>query len=140
MRVAGGVYPVQSVIEWPVAGYGASIRVTLLSTHSDDDEVGGLYSDEDFDRYFYRGLRPILRTKTRAGRLVASGFKDDGRIYYRQGGYFAQVSMQGRQSGPPAWLFSRSWILEFIYPEERREEFDRIIPLVTRSLEVTFAW
>lgn len=138
MRVSEGVSPVQSVVEWPVAGYGASVRMTLLSTNWDDD--GGLYSEGDFDRYFYQGLRPTLRTKTRAGRLVASGFKDDGRIYYRQGGYTAMASMEGRESGPPTWLWSRSWILEFIYPEERREEFDRLIPLMTRSLDVSFIW
>lgn len=140
MRVGTGVYPAQTVIEWPVAGFGATIRLTLLFTMWDDQLPGGLESAAAFDRYFHRGLQTTLRTKTRAGRLVASGFNGDGRIFYRQGAYTELVSMQGRESGPPSWLWSRSWILEFIYPEERRAEFDRLIPIVTRSLDVSWGW
>jgi hypothetical protein len=67
-----------------------------------------------------------------------SGYDQQNYLFYLKGYYDEMISMQGREEGEPSWLWSKSGVIYITYPEKFREEFDRLVPSITKSFSCDF--
>lgn len=72
--------------------------------------------------------------------FILSGLNTNNEIVYMKGFYEELESMQGRNYGEPTWLWSKVGVIEIYYPEDSKEEFDKLIPLIIKSFKCDFSF
>lgn len=55
-------------------------------------------------------------------------------MYYK-GFYEELYSSQGRDTGEPSWVWSRSGVIEIRYPEKYKKELDPIVSNINKSFK-----
>ena len=72
----------------------------------------------------------------KADGFALSGFDVDGRIVYQKCNYAEFFSMQGRDEGEPAHVWSKAGLIRFSYPVEKKADFNRVVEIIVNSLRV----
>lgn len=110
-------------------------RISIENHFTQWFDETGIFSKEDLiNRY-----RAQIRLTYSAGKddwFVLSGYQSNGDIVYIRGLYSQMASMEGRDTGEPTWLWSKSAIIKISYPEANKAELDTLVPLISRS----FTW
>lgn len=68
--------------------------------------------------------------------FVVSGLDAQDRIVYVKGDYEEMRSMQGRDEGEPAHIWSKAGVIRFSYPQEKKADFNRVVEIISNSLRV----
>lgn len=71
--------------------------------------------------------------------FALSGFNKKKEIEYYKGFYEEFISMQGRDSGKPSWVWSRSGVIEIRYPDMYKKELDPIVSSINKSFKFDVA-
>lgn len=114
----------------------AKIKFTSYYTNRFDES--GFFSKNDLIKK-YKGAIRSTYFFDKNDWFVLSGYDEENKIVYVKGFYQELVSMQGRDFGEPSWLWSKSGILEIQYTERYKKEFDRLIPIITKSFKCDFS-
>jgi hypothetical protein len=112
--------------------YKAYIKFHLNITYRMDET--GFYKKSDLIKYYKNGVQTTLLTD-KADWFVLSGYTKNRDIVYFKGFYEELRSMQGREKGTPDWMWSRSGVIEILYPEKFRKEIDPIVSIVNKSFK-----
>lgn len=113
-----------------------NIRFTLIQTDWFDEQ--GIFSKKDLISKYKRKIKTSYFFDKNDW-FVLSGNDAESNIIYLKGFYGEFRSMQGRDEGEPSWLWSKSGILEILYTEKNKEEFDKLIPLIIKSFKCDFS-
>lgn len=68
--------------------------------------------------------------------FVVSGLDAQDRIVYVKGEYEEMRSMQGRDEGEPAHIWSKAGVIRFSYPQEKKADLNRVVEIISNSLRV----
>ena len=112
--------------------------VTVFTNYTDRFDQSGFFSFEDLIKKYEQG-RTITYSAKKNDWFVLSGYDQQNNLFYLKGYYLDMVSMQGREEGEPSWLWSKSGVIYLTYPQKSKEEFDRLIPIITKSFSCDFA-
>ena len=112
--------------------YDAFIIFHLNITFRFDES--GFFHKSDLVKHYKKGILTTLLTE-KENWFALSGFNKKKDIVYYKGYYEELLSMQGRDSGEPSWLWSRSGVIEIRYPEKFKKELDPIVNSVNKSFK-----
>jgi hypothetical protein len=84
---------------------------------------------------FMEGIQVTYKT-AKSDFFVVSGFDQQNRIVYIKGDYSELHSMQGREEGEPALMWSKAGVIRFTYPQDKKTDFNRVVEIITNSLQV----
>ena len=84
---------------------------------------------------FMEGIQVTYKT-AKSDFFVLSGFDQQNRIVYIKGDYSELHSMQGREEGEPAHIWSKAGVIRFTYPQDKKTDFNRVVEIITNSLLV----
>jgi hypothetical protein len=76
----------------------------------------------------YKSLKPDF--------FVVSGLDAQDRIVYIKGDYEEMRSMQGRDEGEPAHIWSKAGVIKFSYPQGKKADLNRVVEIISNSLRV----
>ena len=113
----------------------ATIKLNFNFTQSFDE--GGIYSKTDLIIRYKSKYHPTY-VADKSNWFALSGLTSNRNIAYVKGFYEDFSSMQGRDEGEPAWLWSKSGVIEIQYPTQYKLEFDILIPIITKSFKCDF--
>jgi hypothetical protein len=84
---------------------------------------------------FMQGIKVTYKT-SKSGFFVVSGLDQQNKIVYIKGDYSELHSMQGRDEGEPAHMWSKAGVIRFSYPQVKKTDFNRVVKIITNSLQV----
>ena len=84
---------------------------------------------------FMEGIQVTYKT-AKSDFFVVSGLDQQNRIVYIKGDYSELHSMQGREEGEPAHIWSKAGVIRFTYPQAKKTDFNRVVEIITNSLQV----
>ena len=84
---------------------------------------------------FMQGIKVTYKT-AKSDFFVVSGLDQQNRIVYIKGDYSELHSMQGRDEGEPAHMWSKAGVIRFTYPQAKKTDFNRVVEIITNSLQV----
>jgi hypothetical protein len=84
---------------------------------------------------FMQGLNVTYKT-SKSDFFIVSGLDKQNRIVYIKGNYSELHSMQGRDEGEPAHMWSKAGVILFNYPQDKKTDFNRVVEIITNSLQV----
>lgn len=84
---------------------------------------------------FMQGINVTYKT-AKSDFFVVSGFDQQNKIVYVKGVYSELHSMQGREEGEPALMWSKAGVIRFTYPQDKKTDFNRVVEIITNSLQV----
>ena len=84
---------------------------------------------------FMQGIKVTYKT-SKSDFFVVSGLDQQNRIVYIKGDYSELHSMQGRDEGEPAHMWSKAGVIRFSYPQVKKTDFNRVVEIITNSLQV----
>ena len=84
---------------------------------------------------FMQGIKVTYKT-LKSDFFVVSGLDQQNRIVYVKGDYSELHSMQGREEGEPAHMWSKAGVIRFSYPQDKKTDFNRVVEIITNSLQV----
>ena len=84
---------------------------------------------------FMQGIKVTYKT-SKSDFFVVSGLDQQNRIVYVKGDYSELHSMQGREEGEPAHMWSKAGVIRFSYPQVKKTDFNRVVEIITNSLQV----
>jgi hypothetical protein len=111
--------------------------ITVFTNYTGRFDQTGFFKLEDLIQKFEQG-RTITYSTAKNNWFVLSGYDQQNNLFYLKGYYDEMISMQGREEGEPSWLWSKSGVIYITYPEKFREEFDRLVPSITKSFSCDF--
>lgn len=102
-------------------------------THSSDDYIGIplLYKEQDAINYYSKGIKDIEITDNDG--FIIKGKNPSDQLIMMKGYYDEFASMQGRDEGKPAWLWSNTLIIKLTANKLNKEEFDYLSNLLINS-------
>lgn len=116
--------------------YNAFIEFHLNITYNFDES--GFFRKSDLVKHFKNRVLPTLLID-KENWFALSGFNKKRDIVYYKGFYEEFYSMQGRDSGKPSWVWSRSGVIEIRYPEMYKKELDPIVSSINKSFKFDVA-
>jgi hypothetical protein len=84
---------------------------------------------------FMQGIKVTYKT-SKSDFFVVSGLDQQNRIVYVKGDYSELRSIQGREEGEPAHMWSKAGVIRFSYPQEKKTDINRVVEIITNSLQV----
>lgn len=116
--------------------YNAFIEFHLNITYGFDES--GFFRKSDLVNHFKNRVSPKLLINKKNW-FALSGFNKKREIEYYKGFYEEFLSMQGRDSGKPSWVWSRSGVIEIRYPDMYKKELDPIVSSINKSFKFDVA-
>jgi len=133
--VPRGLFSKVSETEFVSNDLQATIKLNFNFTQSFDE--AGIYSKTDLINR-YKSQYQTTYVADKSNWFALSGLTANRNIAYVKGFYEEFYSMQGRDEGEPAWLWSKSGVIEIQYPKQYKLEFDILIPIITKSFKCDF--
>ncbi|MFN4910611.1 MAG: hypothetical protein ACK444_04900 [Flavobacteriales bacterium] len=102
-------------------------------THSFEDYIGIplFYKEQDAINYYSKGLKDIEITNNDG--FIIKGKNPSGQLIIIKGFYGEFASMQGRDEGEPAWLWSNTLIIKITENKPNKKEFEYLSSLIINS-------
>lgn len=114
----------------------SSVKV-LFSETSQVDSPEAIWKKSDLINAMKKNL-DVKYSADKKDWAVVSGFNKAGNIVYKKGFYFKPEDNFAGEDGENTQPWCQTVVLELEYPTQKKEEFDRIIEDLIKSLKVNF--
>lgn len=98
------------------------------------DATDAIWEIQDFKRKLKQG-RDVKYEVVKKDWIVLSGHTTSGEIYYLKGLYYKPEGVYFEDYGTNIQPYCFTSTIELLYPEDVKEEFDILVPIITKSFK-----